>query len=122
MINIVKSKLPNTLIAELAGNITSAELDVINTGLFNLEQKNKEVNLVVSITDVNSQSFGALIRELEYGIIHWNKLNKVAYVGDKKWWKSLVELDDVFTKFKEKYFDINKMESAIEWIKNEMNA
>jgi len=30
MINIVKSKLPNTLIAKLESNITAAELDVIN--------------------------------------------------------------------------------------------
>jgi len=118
MINIVKSKLPNTLIAELEGNITAAELDVINTGLYNLEQKHTEVNLVVSITNVKGQSFGALVREIEYGIVHWNKLSKVAYIGDKKWWKPLVELDDVFTKFKEKYFDINEMENAIEWIKN----
>ncbi len=50
------------------------------------------------------------------GIKYWNKINKIAYIDDNKKWGSLIVLDDIFTKFKEKYFELDQIDKAWEWL------
>ena len=76
-----------------------------------------KVNLMIDV-HIESENLPSFFKELQVGIKYWNKINKIAYIGESKLWKTLVEIDNIFTKFKEKYFGLDDLENAWNWINN----
>ena len=105
----------DTLVFEFIGKITSEEVKEI---IPKIEAKKNELghlNLVILI-DTTSETFGAFIEEMKIGIHNWSTLKKIAIVSDQKKFKKFTYLDNLFTKFEEKYFDINHLNLAWEWL------
>lgn len=115
MIREIKSLRGDTLVYEIEEFITAEELDVIDKGLETLLQSYDKVNLMLYV-DIQGENLAAIFKEIELGLKYWNKINKVAYIGDHKKWKTLIALDNLFTKFKEKYFDIEDIAKAWDWL------
>lgn len=117
MIKELKSPYQDTLIYELDSIISQFEIDIIEKGIEETLLNYSKVNLMINI-NVEGESLGSFIKEFSVGIKYWNKIDKIAYVGDKKkHLKFLVEIDNLFTKFKEKYFDIDEIDKAWNWLK-----
>ncbi len=117
MLNQIKSLNPNTLVYELDEFVTKDEIIMIDEGIQSTLSNFDEINLMICI-NIKRESLGALIKEFQVGLKYWNKINKIAYVADKKHWQTLVEIDNLFTKFKEKYFDVDDMDNAWKWLNN----
>ena len=115
MITQIKSLRADTLVYELDDFITEDEIAVIEKGIDLLLLKFDKINLMICI-NVKRESFGAFVKEFKVGIKNWNTLNKIAYLADNKNWKTLIEIDNLFAKFQEKYFDINEMNAAWNWL------
>ncbi|MCF6182349.1 STAS/SEC14 domain-containing protein [Lutibacter sp.] len=115
MLNQIKSLNPNTLVYELDEFVTKDEIIMIDEGIQSTLSNFDEINLMICI-NIKRESLGALIKEFQVGLKYWNKINKIAYVADKKHWQTLVEIDNLFTKFKEKYFDVDDMDNAWKWL------
>ncbi len=118
MLQQIESQRIDTLVYELDEFITKDEIDAIDKGIEFMLSEVDKVNLMICI-NAKGESFGAFIKEFQVGIKYWNKLHKIAYVADKRNWKILVAIDDFFTKFKEKYFDIDDMDNAWKWLKED---
>ena len=116
MINQIDSNQVNTLVYELEDYISQYEIEIIEIGINETLKKVKKVNLILYI-DVKGENFSAFIKEFQISMKYWNNINKTAYVSDKKHWKTLVAVDNFFTKRKEKYFDIDDISKAWMWIK-----
>ncbi len=115
MIKEIKSLRADTLVYDIEEYLTVEELDVIDKGIETLLKAYNKVNLMLYI-DIKSEDYSALIKEIAMGMKYWNKINKIAYIGDHKKWGSLIVLDDIFTKFKEKYFELEQIDKAWEWL------
>ncbi len=118
MIQQIDSLSVDTLVYELDGFITKEEIIIIDEGIEFILSKIDKANLMICI-NAKGESFGALIKEFQVCIKHWNKINKIAYIADKKHWKTLVAIDNFFSKFKEKYFDLDDMVAAWKWLKED---
>ncbi len=118
MLRQIDSLRVDTLVYELDEFVTKDEIIAIDEGIEFMLSEIDTVNLMICI-NASGESFGAFIKEFQMGIKYWNKINKVAYVADKKHWKTLVAIDNFFTKFKEKYFDVDDMDAAWKWLKEE---
>ncbi len=118
MIKELKSLHTNTLVYDLEDFITKYEIEIIETGIEARLQDFDKINLMICI-NVKRENLGAFIKEFQLGIKYWNKIYKIAYVADKKNWKTIVEIDNLFTKIKEKYFDIDDIAKAWDWISND---
>ncbi|HHC79633.1 MAG TPA: STAS/SEC14 domain-containing protein [Flavobacteriia bacterium] len=117
MIKEVKSLHTNTLVYELEEFISQYELDIIDKGIETVLKDFDTVNLMLYI-NVEGENLASFIKAFQLGIKYWDKINKIAYIGDKKKWKTLIAIDNIFTKFKEKYFDIDEIAKAWDWINN----
>ena len=118
MIKKLKSLRPDTLVYELSWLVIGAEIASVEPDLEKIENKYGQVKLLI-VLDARGESFSALLKEFVLGIKHWNKIDKIAFVGEKEWWKPLIAVNNVFTKFDEKYFDVSKLEAAWEWLGEE---
>lgn len=97
--------------------ISQFEIEIIEKGIHETLLNYPKVNLMINV-NVEGENLGSFIKEFKVGIKYWSKIDKIAYIGDKKkHWKFLVEIDNLFTKFKEKYFDIDEITKAWDWIK-----
>ncbi|MCB0397826.1 MAG: STAS/SEC14 domain-containing protein [Flavobacteriales bacterium] len=119
MIKQTSTLRKDTLVVELSGYLIQKEIASLEPEMKAIEKEFGYVNLLVSLLNVKGESLGALMEELRLGLKHWNQIHKVAYIGDKDWLKALVKLDNVFVKFKEKYFDVPEMNEAWDWLGEE---
>lgn len=120
MVEKLKSFREDTLVYELSWAVTEAGIANMEPDLKKAEDKYGKVKLMI-ILDAKGETLSAFLEEFELGIKHWNKISKIAYVGEKKWWKPLIAIDNVFTKFKEKYFDVSELTEAWDWLEEEDN-
>ncbi len=116
MIREINSLLPNTLVYDIEEYIKPEDLDIIDEGISAMLQSFDKVNLMLYV-DVKGGSITSLVKEFSLGIKYWNKINKIAYIGDHKKWGKFIVLDDIFTKFKEKYFELEQINKAWDWLK-----
>ncbi len=115
MIKELESQNANTLVYELEDYISQYEIEIIDKGIDALLKNRSKVNLMIAV-NVKGENLGAFVKEFQVGVKYWNKVNKIAYVADKKYWKTLIEIDNFFTKFKEKYFNIDDIGKAWDWL------
>ena len=118
MIRKVKSLHSNTLVYELEEFISQYEIAIIDKDIETILQEFNKVNLMLYI-NVAGENLGSFIKEFQVGIKYWNKINKIAYIGDHKKWATLVFIDNFFTKFKERYFEVDDIANAWDWINND---
>ncbi len=115
MIKEIKSPRLDTLVYEIDDIITEQEISIIGDGIEEKLKDVEKVNLMLYI-NVEGETFGSFVKEFQLGVKYWSKINKIAYLSNKKNWNTLIAIDNLFTKFKEKYFDIEEVDKAWEWI------
>ena len=115
MIKEIKSLHTNTLVYELEEFISQYEINIIDKGIAAKLKGFDKVNLMLYV-NVKGENTASFIKEFQLGIKYWNKIGKIAYIGDKKNWKTLIAIDNFFTKFKEKYFELDDIAKAWDWI------
>ncbi len=115
MIREIKSPNPDTLVYELDDYITQYEIDIIDIGIGNVLKNFDKVNLMIYI-DIKGENLGALIEMIEVELKHWNDIYKIAFIGDSKKGGALIKIENYFTKFKERYFQIDELSKAWDWI------
>ncbi|MGO3719874.1 MAG: STAS/SEC14 domain-containing protein [Mesonia hippocampi] len=115
MIQQIDSLRVDTLVYELELFITEEDIKTIDTGIAFMFSEIDHVNLMIYI-NVEGESIKAMINQFQIGAKYWNKINRIAYVADKKHWQTIIAFDNLFTKFKEKYFDVDDMDNAWKWI------
>jgi len=115
MIKQISSLHSNTLVYELEEYISQYEIEIIDKGIETILKDFDKVNLMLYI-NVKGENLASFIKEFQLGIKYWNKIGKIAYIGEKRKWKTLIAIDNFFTKFKEKYFELDDIAKAWDWI------
>ena len=67
--------------------------------------------------DFHGWSAGALWEDIKLDVRHFSDIERVAFVGDKKWQKGMSVFCKPFTTARIRYFDLSKLADASEWIK-----
>ena len=73
------------------------------------------INLMIYI-NAKGEGFDSLIEELQLTIKYSNDIHKMAVISNRNYWKILVSIDNMSSKYKEKYFDIHDIAKAWDWI------
>ena len=105
----------------VSGKVDQAqEQEWINT--FNsLTAQHNKINVLVVIDNTFSAGLEAAFTDLKWTLGHMNHMNKLAIVSSGRVIKELVDIDSFFAKMvniEEKYFDVNELETAWNWIKS----
>lgn len=119
------TKLPQsegaTIGIRVSGKVDQAqEQEWINTFDSLIAQHNK-INVLVVIDNTFSVGLEAAFTDLKWTLGHMNHMNKLAIVSSGRVIKELVDIDSFFAKMvniEEKYFDVNELETAWNWIKS----
>ena len=115
MLTQIKSLREDTLVYELDGYVNKEDIECINDGIEFKLSKLDAINLMIYI-NAKGEGFDTLIQEFLLALKYSNDINKMAFISDKNYWKLLVTLDNMSSTYKEKYFDIDDIAKAWDWI------
>jgi hypothetical protein len=80
-----------------------------------IEQYGK-VGMLVELLDFHGWTAGAAWEDTKFGIKHFNDIEKLAIVGDRKWEKGMAFFCKAFTTAKVRYFDVSERDKAEAWV------
>jgi len=115
MLTQIDSPRKNTLVYELDGYVTKEDIDYIEKGIEFTLTAYDSINLMIYI-NAKGEGFDTLVKEFQVSKKYIDYINKIAYIFNKNHWNFLVSIDNLSTKYKEKYFDIDAIAKAWDWI------
>jgi hypothetical protein len=75
-----------------------------------------KVRLLVIMHDFHGWEAGALWEDIKFDAAHFNDIERLALVGDRKWEQGMAAFCKPFTTAEIKYFELDEIEQARRWI------
>lgn len=75
-----------------------------------------KIRMLILLKDFKGWSAGALWEDTKFGLRHFNDIERLAVVGDKRWEKTMTAFVAPFTGAKVRYFDMVDLPRARDWI------
>lgn len=82
-------------------------------------QNNSKIRLLVELHDFDGWTAGALWEDSKFATRHFNDIERLAVVGDKRWEKGVTVFIKPFTSAEVRYFDMKTIDKARQWIHEE---
>lgn len=99
------------------GKLTKEDYEAFVPKMEQLIQKFGEVRILFEMKDFHGWNAGALWQDMKFDIKHFNDIERLALVGDRKWEKGMSVFCKPFTTAKVKYFDVTEADKAKDWVK-----
>ena len=79
------------------------------------------VRILFDMVGFHGWTLGALFEDTKFAIKHYRGIERVAFVGDKRWEKGLAAFCKPFTKAEIRYFDITACGYARAWLREDLD-
>jgi hypothetical protein len=106
---------------KVSGKVTIEDYDVLLPKVDEAISAHGKINLLVMIDDLEGwKGMDAAKADFKFGTHEYRLVGKAAFVGDKKWQKWMVKIMDPFTRqTDERYFEVDQLDDAWQWIKED---
>lgn len=116
MVEVMDSSTDNCVVVKFAGMIKGEEyrgfLDAVDERLARPE----EVNIVAELSELKFYGdLEAVKEDWHFGFHEFRKINRMAFVGDKKWIEVAMKLAGPFSRAEDRHFATGQMAEAIAW-------
>lgn len=81
-----------------------------------LVKEHGKVRMLVRMHDFHGWTAGALWEDIKFDLRHFSHVERVAFVGDKRWEAGMAAFCKPFTTAKIRYFDVSEADKAAEWV------
>jgi hypothetical protein len=115
MLKQIDSPRKDTLVYELDGYVTKKDIKSINNSIELTLSRYDTVNLMIYL-NIKKEGFNTLFKEFQLGGKYSKYIRKIAFISDKKYCNLFVFLNNISTKYKKKYFDLDHIANAWNWI------
>jgi hypothetical protein len=105
------------LVVKLTGKLTKEDYAQFVPEVERLIQQHGKIRMLVELHDFHGWTLGALWQDIKFDLKHFNHIERLALVGDKKWEAGMAAFCKPFTTAKVRYFDVAKSAEAWQWIK-----
>ena len=80
-----------------------------------LVRKHNKIRMIIEMKDFHGWSMGALWEDMKFDLKHFDHIERLAFVGEKKWESGMALFCRIFTIAKIRYFDMAQLEDAEAW-------
>mgnify|MGYP001181995596 CR=1 FL=1 len=98
------------------GKVDKEDYELFVPQLEGLINEGKSVRIMVELRDFQGWTMGALWEDPKFGTKHFNDIDRLAIVGDKRWEKGLAAFAKPFTTAEVRYFDLMEKDQARKWL------
>jgi hypothetical protein len=100
----------------LTGKLSKADYESFVPEVERLIAQFGKIRMLVEMHDFHGWGAAALWEDIKFDARHFSDIDRLAFVGDKKWEKGMSVFCKPFTTAKIKYFDQADLPKAYEWI------
>lgn len=115
-VNLSEEADGKVLSIELAGKLSKADYERFAPEVERLAQQHGKVSLFVQLRDFHGWTGGALWEDMKFAWENFSKIERIGFVGDKKWEAGMALFCKPFTRAKIRYFDEHNAFGAKEWV------
>jgi hypothetical protein len=124
MIEILPQSSESNIGFKVSGKVTIEDYDVLLPKLDEAISVHGKINLLVMIDDLEGwKGMDAAKADFKFGTHEYRQVERAAFVGNKKWQERMVKIMDPFTRrTDERYFEVDQLDDAWQWIKEDHNV
>lgn len=116
MITLAATEESNILSVKATGTLTKENYEAFVPKVEALIHQHGKIRVLIEMEDFHGWSAGALWEDLKFDVRHFRDIERLAFVGDKKWEKGMAAFCKPFTTAEIRYFDTAQMNDAKQWI------
>ncbi|MEJ2587806.1 MAG: STAS/SEC14 domain-containing protein [Deltaproteobacteria bacterium] len=105
------------MILTFTGKVDKADYELFVPQLEGLLEEEKPVRILVELREFQGWTVGALWEDTKFGAKHFNDIDRLAVVGDRRWERGLAAFIKPFTTAEVRYFDRTEVETAKAWLR-----
>jgi hypothetical protein len=107
------------LVVPVSGKLERADYDRFVPEFERLIQQHGKIRVLLETHDFHGWTAGALWDDIKLNVKHFNDIERVAVVGEKKWEKGMTTFCKPFTTATIRFFDHDHADEAYAWIEEE---
>jgi hypothetical protein len=104
------------LVVHLSGKLTKDDYERLVPEVERLIQQHGKLRMLVRMHDFHGWTLGGLWEDVKFDWKHFADIERLAFVGDRKWEASMAAFCKPFTTAKIHYFDQAQADEAFRWI------
>jgi len=104
----------------LTGELSEQDYSQLGPHIEDLIQKHGKLRILCEMHDFHGWTFGGLWEDVKFDIRHFNDVERLAFVGEKRWQEGMAAFCKPFTSASIRYFERFEMDEAREWITREV--
>lgn len=105
-----------TLTVHVSGKLVEADYAQFVPEFERLVRQHGKMRVLFDMTDFHGWEASAMWEDTKFAIHHFNDIEKIAMVGEKKWQHGMAVFCKPFTKAKVRYFDHADAAEARKWL------
>ncbi len=105
------------MVVRITGKLAKEDYQRLVPEVERLIGQHGKIRMLVYLHDFHGWTLGALWEDIKFDWKHFNHIERLALVGDRKWEEGMAVFCRPFTTAKIRYFDEAKAEEAHTWIK-----
>jgi hypothetical protein len=109
------------LLVQLSGKLAKEDYQHFSPEVERLIQQQGKIRVLVQMRDFHGWTLGALWEDIKFDVKHFSDIERLAFVGDRKWEAGMAAFCKPFTRALIRYFDESKYEEALGWIKESVS-
>ena len=116
-IQLEKSPVGNIVTLKFKGKVSKEDYEDFVPQIENLMKGDAKIRLLVELHDFEGWTAGAMWEDTKFAARHFNDIERLAIVGEARWERGLATFIKPFTMAAVKYFDLQDVDQARQWIR-----
>ncbi len=104
------------LVIHVSGKLKKADYEDFVPEFDRLAGQQGKVCVLFDMVDFHGWELGAAWEDLKFGVAHFDDIERLATVGEKKWQRDMVAFVKPFTKAKVRFFEHSDTAEARKWL------
>lgn len=107
-----------TVIVRVTGKIEKADYEQFGPEIEAMVAQHGKIRVLLETHDFHGWDAGALWEDIKFNAKHFNDIERLAVVGEKKWEKGMATFCKPFTTAQVRFFEHDQRVEALEWIES----
>src|SRR5437763_7019055 len=101
---------------DLSGKLEAEDYKAFGPKIEGLIREHGKLRVLVHMHDFHGWTAGGLWEDIKFDARHFKDLERIAFVGDKKWEEQMSKFCKAFTTGEVRFFDASQLATARRWL------
>ncbi|MFW6161388.1 MAG: STAS/SEC14 domain-containing protein [Planctomycetota bacterium] len=101
------------------GKLTAEDYERFIPEIERLIQEHGKLRILFEMRDFHGWDAAALWEDIKFDVKHFNDIERLALVGEKRWQKGMSVFCKPFTTAEIRYYELDELERARQWLRSD---